>query len=71
MSAHIGYWLHVILGFIAFVIADRARFRRFIRLALLVGLGVGIWWLLGDGGLQALLRDIGPASITRPRSGPR
>jgi len=27
---------------------------------------LAVWWLLGDGGLQIVLHDFGPAAITRP-----
>jgi hypothetical protein len=58
-------------------IDDRDRWRRLMFLVvplLIVALAlavVAVWWLLGDGGLQIVLHDFGPAAITRPhqRSG--
>ena len=58
-----------IIRLTAFALDDDKRWRRFRNLALFVIfllLAIAIvagWWLLGDGGLQVILHDFGPASI--------
>ena len=66
MFAHLGNAtvVVVIIELITFVISDARRWRRFLFLMfLLLAIAAG-WWLLADGGLQVILHDFGPVSIT-------
>jgi hypothetical protein len=67
----VGNWWHDIFYLATYVIADQARFRRFIDLALLAGIALVCWWLLFHGGWQVILRDFGTASTTGHHIRPR
>jgi hypothetical protein len=67
-----GFWLTGIA-----ISGDDKRWRRFrnlglfvVGLALLTGVAAG-WWLLGDGGIQAVIVDIGRISAALHGSGAR
>ena len=68
--------LRPILKFVTHAIDDNNRWRRLMVLVvplLIVAMalaGVAFWWLLEDGGLQVLLHDFGPASITQHPGAP-
>ncbi len=61
--------VHIVFKLITHAIDDKDRWRRLMfilvpLLALVLALAaIAVWWLLGDGGLQVILRDLGPASI--------
>lgn len=62
----------IVFRLLTHAIDDRDRWRRLMFLVvplLIVALAlaaVAVWWLLGEGGLQIVLYDFGPAAITRP-----
>lgn len=62
-----------IIWLIAFALDDARRWRRFLFLVFLLTAAATAagWWLLGDGGLQVILHDFGPASITHPAAASR
>jgi hypothetical protein len=49
----------------------RGVFYTFLLFLLMAAATVAGWWLLGDGGLQVILHDLGPASITHPAAASR
>ena len=65
MFAHLGNAAVVaIVELITFAISDARRWRRFLFfLFVLLAIAAG-WWVLADGGLQVILHDFGPATIT-------
>ncbi len=70
MCAHFGAAVFVsvitVARLVAYAIDSRERWRRFLFLVFLaLAVAVG-WWLLADGGIQALLNDFGTAALIRP-----
>jgi O-antigen/teichoic acid export membrane protein len=55
-----------VIRLVAYAIGDDKRWRRFLFLLFLLMAAAALagWWLFGDGGLQLLLHDFGPAGIT-------
>ena len=69
--------VHIIFKLITHAIDDKDRWRRlmFIVVPLLIVVlalvGVVMWWLLADGGVQVLLHEFGQAGVaTRPGGRP-
>jgi hypothetical protein len=58
---------HFVFKLITHAIDDRDRWRRFLFLVFLALAVVTVWWVFVRGGVQVLLHDFDPASITRPR----
>jgi hypothetical protein len=71
LFAHIGGWWHGLIWLIAYVITDRAKFRRFITIVVLAVIIVAAWRLFGHGGWPILLHYFGTVSTAQPGSGPR
>lgn len=51
--------LATVARFLAYAIDNRDRWRRFVFLIFLALAVAAGWWLLADGGVQALLHDFG------------
>jgi hypothetical protein len=63
-TAQIGVALVIAVArLIAYAINDDKRWRRFLFLVFLALAVAAGWWLLADGGVQAVLREFGEAGI--------